>query len=31
MRLARGSPLSRSSKQGFQDAYIAVRFEGGRR
>lgn len=24
-------PLSRSSKQGFQDAYFAVRFEGGRR
>ena len=31
MRSGACIPLSRSSKQGFQDAYIAVRFEGGRR
>lgn len=31
MRSGACIPLSRSSKQGFQDAYFAVRFEGGRR
>ena len=31
MRSGASIPLSRSSKQGFQDAYFAVRFEGGRR
>lgn len=31
MRSGACIPLSRSCKQGFQDAYFAVRFEGGRR
>ena len=31
MRSGACIPLSRSSKQGFQDAYFAVRFEGGQR
>lgn len=30
MRSGACIPLSRSCKQGFQDAYFAVRFEGGR-
>ena len=31
MRSGACIPLARSCKQGFQDAYFAVRFEGGRR
>ena len=31
MRSGACIPLARSCKQGFQDAYFAARFEGGRR